>query len=96
MLQLGFRQRGRQRRRVEGEREQRNGETRNENEKDKEEKKVGPTEKIIIYSLQSVNSVVSNMRLHCLSIAKIISFKTFDGASFWVKNALKKKKIFSI
>ena len=45
MLQLGFRQRGRQRRRVEGEREQRNGETRNENEKDKEEKKVGPTEK---------------------------------------------------
>ena len=53
---------------------------------------MGPTEKKIIYSLQSVNSVVSNMRLHCLSIAKIIPFKTFDGASFWVKNALKKKR----
>ena len=39
-----------------------------------------------------MNSVVSNMRLHCLSIAKIIPFKTFDGASFWVKNAKKKKK----
>ena len=34
------------------------------------------------------------MRLHCLSIAKIIPFKTFDGASFWVKNAKKKKKRF--
>ena len=29
------------------------------------------------------------MRLHCSSIVKIIPFKTFDGASFWVKNAKK-------
>ena len=29
------------------------------------------------------------MRLHYSSIAKIIQFKTFDGASFWVKNAKK-------
>ena len=94
MLQLRFRQRGRQRRLVEGEREQRNGETGNENEKDKKKRKWAPLNKKIIYSLQSVNSVVSNMRLHCLSIAKIISFKTFDGASFWVKNALKKKRRF--
>ena len=34
------------------------------------------------------------MRLHCSSIAKIIPFKSFDGASFWVKNAIKKKKRF--
>ena len=34
-------------------------------------------------------SAVSNMRLHCSSIAKIIPFRTFDGASFWVKNAKK-------
>ena len=31
------------------------------------------------------------MRLHCSSIVKIIPFKIFDGASFWVKNAKKKK-----
>ena len=36
-----------------------------------------------------MNSEVSNMSLHCSSIAKIIPFKTFDGASFWVKNAKK-------
>ena len=36
-----------------------------------------------------VNSAVSNMRLHYSSNAKIIPFKTFDGASFWVKNAKK-------
>ena len=29
------------------------------------------------------------MSLQCSSIAKIIPFKTFDGASFWVKNAKK-------
>ena len=29
------------------------------------------------------------MKSHCLSIAKIIQFKTFDRASFWVKNAKK-------
>ena len=29
------------------------------------------------------------MRLHYSSIVKIIPFKTFDGASFWVKNAKK-------
>ena len=51
-----------------------------------------PLNKKIIYSLQLINSAVSNMRLHCSSIAKIISFKTFDGASFWVKNAKKKKR----
>ena len=94
MLQLRFRQRGRQRRLVEGEREQRNGETGNENEKDKKKRKWAPLNKKIIYSLQLVNSVVSNMRLHCLSIAKIIPFKIFDEASFWVKNAKKKKKRF--
>ena len=48
-----------------------------------------PLNKKIIYGLQLVNSAVSNMRLHCSSIAKIIPFKTFDGASFWVKNAKK-------
>ena len=31
-----------------------------------------------------------NMRLYCLSMPKIIAFKIFDGASFWVKNAIKK------
>ena len=36
-----------------------------------------------------MNSAVSNMRLHYSSNAKIIPFKTFDGASFWVKNAKK-------
>ena len=36
-----------------------------------------------------MNSEVSNMSLHCPSIAKIIPFKTFDGASFWVKNVKK-------
>ena len=36
-----------------------------------------------------MNSAVSNMRLYCSSIAKIIPFKTFDGESFWVKNAKK-------
>ena len=45
--------------------------------------------KKIIYDLQLVNSAVSNMRLHCSLIAKIISSKTFDGASFWVKNIKK-------
>ena len=29
------------------------------------------------------------MRLYCSLIAKIISSKTFDGASFWVKNIKK-------
>ena len=29
------------------------------------------------------------MRLHCSSIAKIIPFRIFDGANFWVKNAKK-------
>ena len=29
------------------------------------------------------------MKLHYSSIAKIIPFRTFDGASFWVKNAKK-------
>ena len=48
-----------------------------------------PLNKKLIYDLPLVNSAVSNMRLHCLSIAKIISFRTFDGASFWVKNAKK-------
>ena len=38
-----------------------------------------------------MNSAVSNMRLHYSSIAKIIPFKTFDGVSFWVKNAKKKR-----
>ena len=33
-----------------------------------------------------MNSAVSNMSS---SIAKIIPFKTFDGASFWVKNTKK-------
>ena len=32
------------------------------------------------------------MRLHYSSNAKIIPFKTFDGANFWVKNAKKKKR----
>ena len=36
-----------------------------------------------------MNSAVSNMRLYYSSIAKIIPFKTFDGESFWVKNAKK-------
>ena len=36
-----------------------------------------------------MNNAVSNMRLHCSSIAKIIPFKAFDGASFWVENAKK-------
>ena len=76
------------------EREQRKGETGNENEKDKKKRKWAPLNKKIIYSLQLVNSMVSNMRLHCLSIAKIIPFKIFDEASFWVKNAKKKKKDF--
>ena len=89
MLQLRFRQRGWQRRRVEGEREQRNGETGNENEKDKKKRKWVPLNKKIIYGLHLVNSAVLNMRLHCSSIAKIIPFKTLDGASFWVKNAKK-------
>ena len=31
------------------------------------------------------------MRLHCSSMPKIMAFKTLDGASFWVKNAKKKK-----
>ena len=48
-----------------------------------------PLNKKIIYGLQLVNSAVSNMRLHYSSNAKIIPFKTFDGASFWVKNAKK-------
>ena len=38
-----------------------------------------------------MNSAVSNMRLHCSSMPKIMAFKTLDGASFWVKNAIKKK-----
>ena len=63
--------------------------------KKKKKRKWAPLNKKIIYDLQLVNSTVSNMRLHCSSIAKIISFKTFDGASFWVKNA-KKNKNFSI
>ena len=50
-----------------------------------------PLNKKIIYGLQLVNSAVSNKRLHCSSITKIIPFKTFDGTSFWVKNAIKKK-----
>ena len=45
--------------------------------------------KKIIYGLPLVNSAISNMRLHCSSIAKIIPFRTFDGANFWVKNAKK-------
>ena len=65
--------------------------------KTKKKRKWAPLNKKIIYSLPLVNSVVSNMRLHCLSIAKIIPFQIFDEASFWVKNAKKKKKkIFSI
>ena len=48
-----------------------------------------PLNKKIIYGLPLVNSVVSNMRLHCSSIAKIIPFRTFDGASFWITNAKK-------
>ena len=38
-----------------------------------------------------MNSAVSNMRLYRSSIAKIIPFKTSDGASFCVKNAKKKR-----
>ena len=36
-----------------------------------------------------MNSAISNISLQCSSIAKIIPFKTFDGASFWVKNVKK-------
>ena len=59
--------------------------------KKKKKRKWAPLNKKIIYDLQLVNSTVSNMRLHCSSIAKIIPFKTIDGASFWVKNAKKKR-----
>ena len=62
--------------------------------KTKKKRKWAPLNKKIIYGLQLVNNAVSNMRLHCSSIVKIIPFKTFDGASFWVKNAKKKRKVF--
>ena len=38
-----------------------------------------------------MNIAISYLRLYCLSIVKIIPFKTFDRANFWVKNAKKKK-----
>ena len=63
--------------------------------KTKKKRKWAPLNKKIVYGLPLVNNAVSNMRLHCSSIVKIIPFKTCDGASFWVKNA-KKNKIFSI
>ena len=58
----------------------------------KKKRKWAPLNKKIIYALQLVDSAVSNMRLHYSSIAKIIPFKTFDGASFWVKNAKKRSE----
>ena len=36
-----------------------------------------------------MNSAVSNLRLYCSSMAKIMAFATLDGTSFWVKNAKK-------
>ena len=41
-----------------------------------------PLNKKIIYGLQLVNSSISNRRLYCSSITKIILFKIFDRASF--------------
>ena len=95
MLWPGFCRRWRQRRRAEGERESREMVKQGtEMRKTKKKRKWAPLNKKIIYGLPLVSSAVSNMRLHCSSIVKIIPFKTFDGASFWVKNAIKKKKDF--